>query len=119
MHRTGSGAPPTGSAVLNITAPGRPARRRLRRALLALVGVLYALSIPWYRAAGDDPVLWLGLPGWVAVALLCYVGAAFANAAAWLLTDVPDAPEPRDASRGAEAQESRASAGAQGGAGRA
>lgn len=68
-------------------------RRRARRALLALVGVFYALSIPWYRTAGEEPILWLGLPGWVAVALLCYVGAALANAAAWLLTDVSDEVE--------------------------
>ena len=33
---------------------------------------------------------------WVGVALFCYVGAAFANAAAWLLTDVPDALEPSE-----------------------
>jgi hypothetical protein len=31
-----------------------------------------------------------GLPDWVAVALGCYLAAAFCNALAWLLTDVPD-----------------------------
>ncbi len=35
----------------------------------------------------------LGLPDWVAVAVLCYVAAAVLNAAAWLLTDVPDASD--------------------------
>jgi hypothetical protein len=64
------------------------------------VGVLYALSIPWYRNGGEEPIVWLGLPGWVAVALVCYVGAAFANAAAWLLTDVPDEPEARTSGEG-------------------
>ena len=68
-------------------------RRRLRRILLALIGVLYAVSIPWYREADDTPAIWLGLPDWVAVAVLCYVAVAFCNALAWLLTDVPDEPE--------------------------
>ena len=68
-------------------------RRRLRRTLFAAIGVLYLLSIPWYRSADAAPETWLGLPSWVTVALLCYVAAAFCNAAAWLLTDVPDAGE--------------------------
>ncbi|MGH0032330.1 MAG: hypothetical protein ACQGVC_21260 [Myxococcota bacterium] len=59
------------------------------------MALLYALSIPWYRTGGAQDGDWLGLPGWVAVALLCYVGAAFANAGAWLLTDVRDAPRER------------------------
>jgi hypothetical protein len=71
-------------------------RRRLRRGLLLAIGVLYVVSIPWYRTGGATPGLWLGLPSWVAVAILCYVGAAVANAAAWLLTDVADAPEEDD-----------------------
>jgi hypothetical protein len=71
---------------------GGRARAALRRALLAAIGVLYALSIPWYRSPGAEPELVFGLPGWVAVALGCYAGAALLNAAAWLLTDVPDAP---------------------------
>jgi len=69
---------------------GSAARRRVRRALLVGVGVLYVASIPWYRAADATPGVWLGLPDWVAVALLCYVGAAFANAGAWLLAEVSD-----------------------------
>jgi hypothetical protein len=67
--------------------------RHARGWLLAVVGILYLLSIPWYREAGAVPGRWLGLPDWVAVALVCYTLAAVANAVAWLLTDVPDPPE--------------------------
>jgi len=73
--------------------------RALRRLLLVLVGVLYALSIPWYRRGGDPAELWLGLPDWVTVALLCYAGAALLNALAWLLTEVPDDVPPEESSR--------------------
>ena len=68
--------------------------RRLRTALLLAIGVLYVVSIPWYRTPGDAPELWLGLPGWVTVALGCYGAAALLNAAAWLLTRVEDEPPP-------------------------
>ena len=73
-----------------------------RRVLLALIAGLYILSIPWYRESGATPEIWLGLPDWVATALLCYVAVALLNSVAWLLTDVPDAePEPaRDPSPG-------------------
>ncbi len=64
----------------------------LRRVLLALIGVLYVVSIPWYRQAESEPRLWLGLPDWVTVALGCYLLAAILNAVAWLVTDVPDPP---------------------------
>jgi hypothetical protein len=64
--------------------------RGLRRWLLLAIGALYVASIPWYREAGSEPRLWLGLPDWVAVALVCYVLAAILNACAWLVTDVPD-----------------------------
>ncbi len=70
-----------------------PMGRILRRLLLAGVALLYALSIPWYRPAGAEPVLWFGLPDWVAVALLCYAGAALLNALAWWLTPIDDPPE--------------------------
>jgi len=66
--------------------------RGLRRVLLALVGVLYVVSIPWYWQAESEPRLWLGLPDWVTVALGCYLLAAILNAVAWLVTDVPDPP---------------------------
>ena len=62
----------------------------MRAVLLALIVVLYALSIPWYRTGAEVPGRLLGLPDWVAVALLCYVGVAILNAFAWLRTDVPD-----------------------------
>jgi hypothetical protein len=65
----------------------------LRRFLLLLLGLLYALSIPWYRSGGEVAQSWLGLPDWVAVALLCYAGAAVLNAVAWSLTEVPDGEE--------------------------
>ena len=68
---------------------------RARRWLLAAIGVLYAISIPWYR--GDaEPGRWLGLPDWVAVSLLCYAAVALLNSAAWLLTDIPDGDGPAD-----------------------
>ena len=71
-------------------------RRRLRNLLLALIGLLYVASIPWYRTTGEVPALWLGLPDWVAVALGCYAAAAVLNAVAWWLTDVSDTPDVRD-----------------------
>lgn len=74
-------------------------RRRVRRWLLATIGALYVASIPWYR--GDAPVGRLfGLPDWVGFALLCYALAAVLNSAAWLLTEVPDAPEAPAADEG-------------------
>ena len=65
-------------------------KRRLRSALLVGVGVCFVASIPWYRSGGASSRIWLGLPDWVTVALLCYVAAAVLNSAAWMLTDVPD-----------------------------
>lgn len=73
--------------------------RRVRMALFAAIAVLYAISIPWYRPTGAEAELWLGLPDWVAVALLCYVGVAVCNTAAWLLEDVEDPPPPGEAPR--------------------
>ncbi len=67
------------------------ARSRVRRASLAAIGILYAVSIPWYRETGSEPALWLGLPDWVALALVCYVGVAALNSVAWWLADVPEA----------------------------
>jgi len=67
-----------------------PVRRRVRSVLLVAVVALYVLSVPWYRRGGDDAQVWLGLPDWVAVALLCYAAAAVCNALAWLVTDVSD-----------------------------
>jgi hypothetical protein len=72
--------------------------RRLRHALLCLIGLLYAASIPWYRGA-SPPARIFGLPDWVAVAILCYAAAAILNAAAWLLTDIPDSVGEDEAKR--------------------
>ena len=75
-------------------------RARLRVALLLAIVALYAASIPWYRAGGAETGTWWGLPTWVMAALVCYALVAVLNALAWLLTDVPDAPQkPRPASR--------------------
>ncbi len=71
----------------------RVSRSRLRLALLALIVLLYVLSVPWYREAGATPGLWLGLPDWVAVSLVCYVCVATLNSAAWLLTELRDPDE--------------------------
>ncbi len=68
----------------------RPAR--IRALLLFIIGLLYVVSIPWYRTPSGDPAIWLGLPDWVAVALGCYVGVAVLNFFAWLLTEIPDPP---------------------------
>jgi len=61
--------------------------RRVRVVLLILIGALFAASIPWYRSGGAEGAQWWGLPDWVLVALLCYIGAALLNCLAWLLTD--------------------------------
>jgi len=61
----------------------------LRIALLAAIAALFVLSIPWYRDGGEVGI-WLGLPDWVAVALVCYAATAVLNALAWLLTDISD-----------------------------
>lgn len=65
-------------------------RSRIRQLLLAMIVILYAVSIPWYRSAGAEPGRWLGLPDWVTLAVLCYVGVAVLNFFAWRLTDVED-----------------------------
>ena len=57
---------------------------------MTLIALLYIASVPWYRDEGAPLRFWLGLPDWVAVALLCYVGVAVVNAVAWSITDVPD-----------------------------
>jgi len=70
-------------------------RRRVRAVLLAAIVVLFVVSVPWYRTGGGGvPAKWLGLPDWVAVALVCYVVAAVLNAVAWLLTDFDDEGRP-------------------------
>ncbi len=71
----------------------------LRKLLLAAIGALYVLSIPWYREPGASPEIVLGLPDWVVVSLGCYVVAALLNSLAWLWTEVEER-EPDDSERG-------------------
>ena len=68
----------------------------LRGFLLLAIGVLYVVSIPWYRAPDPSPGTVLGLPGWVTVAVGCYAAAAVLNAWAWMRTDVEDGDPPED-----------------------
>ncbi|MCG8590960.1 MAG: hypothetical protein MJE66_16845 [Proteobacteria bacterium] len=70
-----------------------PTRARLRRALLACIGILYVFSIPWYREPGTTTDLWLGLPAWVTTALLCYLAVAVLNSLAWHLHEISDEDE--------------------------
>ena len=65
-------------------------RRYLRRLAFAAIGLLYILSVPWYRSDDDAVAIVLGLPDWVAVALGCYIGVAVLNAIAWRITDIPE-----------------------------
>jgi hypothetical protein len=44
--------------------------------------------------------MWLGIPDWVAVALVCYAAAAVLNALAWLLTDLRDDVDSTDGDGG-------------------
>ncbi len=71
----------------------RRQRRFLHSGCMILIALLYIVSVPWYRDDGAPLRYWLGLPDWVAVALLCYVGVAIVNAVAWAATDVPDAAD--------------------------
>jgi hypothetical protein len=71
-------------------------RASVRKLLLAGIGLLYLISVPWYRQTGGEVDVLLGLPSWVTVALACYVAVALLNCAAWLLVDMPDEDDPRD-----------------------
>jgi len=70
--------------------PGRTRRIGLRPVLLALIAVLYAISIPWYRGDDQELRLLLGLPDWVAVAILCYALVAVLNSVVWMRTSIDD-----------------------------
>ena len=72
-------------------------RRALRITCLVLIAIFYILSIPWYREPDQPLRIWMGLPDWVAVALLCYVGVAILNAIAWTLLDVSDSDSEAEA----------------------
>jgi hypothetical protein len=62
----------------------------IRLVCMLVIGLLYVASVPWYRDADAPLRLWFGLPDWVAVAVLCYVGVAVVNAIAWSVVEVPD-----------------------------
>lgn len=87
---------------------------RLRTGLLVVIGLLYILSVPWYRTPGVAPEIWWGLPDWVAVSVGCYVAVAILNAFAWLSTEVPDAPPEAGSGGSTGAQAANAAAGARG-----
>jgi len=70
----------------------RRVRLYLRLCLLLVIGVLYVVSVPWYRASSAEPTLWLGLPDWVAVAVL--------NALAWWMTDIAECSSAEDSRPG-------------------
>jgi hypothetical protein len=74
--------------------------RRVRLVLIAIVVLLYVVSVPWYREAGAAPAIWFGLPDWVAVALACYLAAAVLNAISWLITDLPEEAPPDEPTEG-------------------
>lgn len=94
------GAPEIVRRYLVAPTPRVPVRKRVRVVLLLCIGLLFVLSVPWYRStAAPVSIVW-GLPDWVAVALACYVLVAVLNSIAWLLGDVPDPAPPRDGEGG-------------------
>jgi len=68
----------------------------LRHAALCSIGLLYAVSVPWYRDTDAPLRLIFGLPDWVGVALACYIGVAILNAGAWLVTEIPEGTPPAE-----------------------
>ncbi len=81
---------------------GRRQRRVVHFVCMVLIVLLYIVSVPWYREADAPLRIWLGLPDWVAVALLCYVGVAIVNAVAWVVTEVPDTFDHSEESEGSK-----------------
>ena len=92
------GAVPSGNAGNHTGGTGG---RAVRRFLFAAIGLLYVLSVPWYRETGGDYDLIFGLPDWTAVAIGCYLAIAVLNAIAWQLTEIVD-PEELEVSEEAE-----------------
>ena len=74
-------------------------RRTLYVVCMISIALLYVFSVPWYRDLDEPLTLLMGLPDWVAVALLCYVGVAILNGIAWSLVDVSDGPDDSEAPR--------------------
>jgi protein-S-isoprenylcysteine O-methyltransferase Ste14 len=54
------------------------------------IALLLLLALPWYREAGRAPAIWFGLPDWLVVAALCFLGIAALNAVAWWRADWDD-----------------------------
>jgi len=65
------------------------------------IALLYVVSVPWYRDVDEPLRLWFGLPDWVSVALLCYVGVAILNGIAWSVVEIHDHPDEPDESEAA------------------
>ncbi len=84
-----------------------PPRRVVHFVCMAVIALLFVISVPWYRDDDAPMRLWLGLPDWVAVALLCYVGVAFVNAIAWSVAEVPDGCGESDRADPSNASDSR------------
>ncbi|WP_062262881.1 hypothetical protein [Endozoicomonas arenosclerae] len=66
----------------------------LRTALQLLMLFLLILSVPWYRTPGTEPVIYLGMPDWVLIALTCYVVVIFINLLLWLSREDPQELDP-------------------------
>jgi hypothetical protein len=54
---------------------------------LILIGFLFALSVPWYRAPDAPERLLFGLPDWMVLSIACYVGIAVLLVATRVLTE--------------------------------
>jgi len=77
------------------SSKGQAGKSRLRTGFLVCIGILYCISVPWYRSDSQELELFLGLPDWVAVAVICYGLVAILNSLAWVQTSVEDdAPLP-------------------------
>jgi Na+/melibiose symporter-like transporter len=76
---------------------GTPLRRKIYIVCMIVIALLYVVSVPWYRDVDQPLRIWLGLPDWVAIALLCYVGVAFVNGIAWSMVEVSDEPDDSEA----------------------
>lgn len=74
-------------------------RRRIHVACMIIIALLYVISVPWYRDVDQPLQIWFGLPDWVAVALLCYVGVAIVNGVAWSVAEVSDESDDSEAPR--------------------